>query len=221
MNQTEELKEQIFKALGLPPQSEYSKNNDHKYNNAKTIDELLLYYGESVLYASASLIFILKTPNPTGIYLRLMKILNKASNDRYYIGLFNLISLGILFVVNEARQYIKENFNDIVSEKDYDDLSMNSIVYFIELLRLKKNKERKEELLKIYSHYFYLYKDKPVVTNLEIIQEILDFYEGYYQDHAKSNSKSYSKFRSGIASRYHLSLLDTGTFIGNYKRLKK
>lgn len=220
-NFPKDLKGEIFKALGLPPQSEYSKKNDLKYSSAESIDELLIYYGEAVLVASASIIRRLKTPSPPGLFLRIMSILKKDYTDSYYYGFFNLVSLGILFVVNEANQYIKEHFKDILSEQDYQDITMNSGVYFAELYGLHKNKLKESEFQNVFFNHIDFYHLNPVDRNLDIIDKMKAFYEEHYLKNRKMDSRSFAKFTSMIGRKYHLSLLDTGTFIGNYKRLKK
>jgi hypothetical protein len=217
----EDLKGEIFKALGLPPQSEYSKKNDLKYSSADSIDELLIYYGEAVLVASASIIRRLKTPSPPGLFLRIMSILKKDYTDRFYYGYFNLVSLAIIFVVNEAKQYIKEQFKDILSEQDYQNIIFNSGVYFAELYGLPKNKIRESEFQNILFHYIDFYNLNPVDRSLDIFNKMKEFYEDHYLKNRKMDSKSFAKIAGMIVHKYHLSLLDTGTFIGNYKRLKK
>ncbi|MCK9399305.1 MAG: hypothetical protein M0Q51_04850 [Bacteroidales bacterium] len=220
-NPANDWKKQVIEALGLPPQSEYSKKNVLKYNSAKSIDELLIYYGEALLLSTASIIKRLKMPNPSGIRLGIMSIINKKYTDQYYFGFFNLFSLGILFVFNEAKEYLKEDVKYELDEEDYELLLNSSGVYFTELLGLKKDSYRENEFVNIFFKYIDFYNIHPVVKNSDFIDKIKEFYEIHYFNNVKMDSKSFFDFFGLIAMRNHLALLDTPSFIENYKRLKR
>lgn len=179
------------------------------YTSAKDLDELLIYAGEPISIAAASLMFTLDMPKKGGLTLSILKHVRPNSYNKFWDKHNNVFAQCLIAILMKLKKLLNDWENIFLSPKRFNEFAIYSLMRL--QLTLKMDQKEKEMSLGVLKEALSTHEINPPRDESDQIQRIIG---AFGQEPQKKNLLELIK---KLDLEDPLYLMDINCFINEYK----